>query len=71
MSFYPETGIHITDKSKVILKLSNYDNKKELEHVTYVGTWNLATNSDLFLWNLKLTNETLMKWSSLKLVLIP
>ena len=36
MSFYPETDIHIRNKSKVILKLSNYDTKKELEHVASV-----------------------------------
>ena len=46
MSFYPEIDIRIRDKIKVILDLSNYDTKKELEHATYVGTWNLSTKSD-------------------------
>ena len=45
MSFYLEIDIWIRDKVKVISDLSNYDTKKELEHATYVDTWNLATKS--------------------------
>ena len=34
MSYYPEPGCHIRDKVKVVLHLSNYATKKELEHDT-------------------------------------
>ena len=50
MSFYPEIDIWIRRKVKLILDLSNYDTKKELEHATYVGTSNLGTKSDK-IWN--------------------
>ena len=32
MSYYPEPDSHIRDKVKVVLDLSNYTTKKELEH---------------------------------------
>ena len=32
MSYYPESDKHIRNKIKVILGLSNYVTKKELEH---------------------------------------
>ena len=31
MSYYPEPGGHIRDKVKVVLELSNYATKEELE----------------------------------------
>ena len=34
MDFYPELDIHIRDKDKVLLDLSNYPTKKKLEHST-------------------------------------
>ena len=34
MSYYPEQDIHIRDKNNVVLNLSNYVTKKELDHVT-------------------------------------
>ena len=34
MSYYPETDHHIRDKVNVVLDLSNYTTKKELEHAT-------------------------------------
>ena len=34
MSYYPEPNSHIRDKVKVLLDLSNYGTKKELEHAT-------------------------------------
>ena len=46
MSYYPETGCHIRDKVKVLLDLSNYATKKELEHGSGVDTSNLAAKSD-------------------------
>ena len=46
MSYYPEPDIHIGDKVKVVLDLSNYATKIELEFVTGVDTSNLAAKSD-------------------------
>ena len=38
MNFYPEPGSHIRDKVQVVVDLSNYAIKKELEHSTDVDT---------------------------------
>ena len=46
MSCYPEPDSHIRDKVKVVLDLSNYATKKELEHSTVVDTSNLADKKD-------------------------
>ena len=46
MSYYPEPDIHIQDKVKVLLDLSNYASKKELEDGTSVDTSNLAAKSN-------------------------
>ena len=42
MSQYPELNSHIIDKVKVVLDLSNYAAKKELDHATGVDTSDLA-----------------------------
>ena len=42
MSYYPELDNHIRDKVKVVLDLSNYATKKELDHATGVDTSDLA-----------------------------
>ena len=42
MSYYPEPVIHITCKVKVVLDLSNYALKKELDYATGVDTSDLA-----------------------------
>ena len=42
MSYYPEPDSHIRDKVKVILDLTNYATKKELEHATVIDTSDLA-----------------------------
>ena len=41
MSYYPEPDTHIRDKVKVVLDLSNYATRKELERVTDVDTFDL------------------------------
>ena len=46
MSHYPEPDSHIRDKVKVVLDLSNYATKKELDHVTGVDTSDLAAEKD-------------------------
>ena len=38
MSYFPELDSHIRDKVKLVLDLSNYAIKKELEHPTGVTT---------------------------------
>ena len=42
MSYHPEPDSLIRDKAKVILGLSNYATKKELDHATGVDTSDLA-----------------------------
>ena len=49
MSYYPEPDGHIRDKVKVLLDLSNYATKKELEHATAVDTYDLAVKKILLL----------------------
>ena len=46
MSYYLEPDSSIRDKVKVLLDLSNYAIKKELEHATGVDTSNLAARRD-------------------------
>ena len=47
MSYYPDPYSHIRDKVKVVLDLSNYATKKELDHATGVDTSDLAAKKDL------------------------
>ena len=42
MSYYPEPAIHVRYKVKVVLDLSNYALKKELDYATGVDTPDLA-----------------------------
>ena len=49
MSYYPETDSHIRDKVKVVLDLSNYATKKELEHATGIDTSDLTAKKILLL----------------------
>ena len=42
MSHYPEPDSYIRDKVKVVLDLSNYVTKKELDRATGVDTSDLA-----------------------------
>ena len=42
MSYYPEPDCHIRDKAKVVLELSNYATKKELNYGTGIDTPNLV-----------------------------
>ena len=49
MSYYPEPESHIRDKVKVVLDLSSYATKKELDHATDVDTSHLAAKKDLLL----------------------
>ena len=49
MSYYPEPDSHIRDEVKVVLDLSNYATKKELEHATGIDTSDLAAKKTLLL----------------------
>ena len=46
MTYYPEPDSHIRDKVKVVLDLTNYATKKELEHTTGIVTSDLAAKKD-------------------------
>ena len=46
MSYYLEPDIYIRDKVKVVLDLSNYAFKKELQHATGSDTSDLAAKKD-------------------------
>ena len=46
MSYYPEPDSPIRDKVKVVLDLSNYATKKELDRAAGVDTSDLPTEKD-------------------------
>ena len=46
MSYYPELEIHIRDNTKVVLDLSNYTIKKQLDNAGGVGSSDLAHKKD-------------------------
>ena len=48
MSYYPEPDSHIKDKVKVVIDLSNYATKKEVEHATDIEGSNLATKKRFY-----------------------
>ena len=56
MSYYPKPDSHIRDKVKIVLDLTNYPTKKELEHATGIDTSDLAAKKILLLLKLKLIN---------------
>ena len=46
MSYYPEPDSYIRDKVRVVLNLSNYAIKNELDHATGVDTPDLSAKKD-------------------------
>ena len=46
MSYHPETDSRIRDKVKVVLDLSNYAAKKEVEHATGIDISDLSAKKD-------------------------
>ena len=46
MSHYPGQDIYIRDKLKIVLELSNYATKKELNNATGADTFNVAAKRD-------------------------
>ena len=49
MSYYPKPDSHARAKVKVVLDMSNYATKKELEHATGADTSNLAAKMIILL----------------------
>ena len=49
MSYYPDPNSHIREKARVMLKLANYANLKELEHNTSIDTSDLAFKKNFLL----------------------
>ena len=60
MSYHPEPNSHIRDKFKVILDLSNYATKKELDHAIGVDTSSSAAQKDFVA--LKTEVDKLQSW---------
>ena len=56
MSCYPEPDSHIRDKVKVVLDLSNYYTKRELEHATGIDTSVVTAKKDCIALELKMKN---------------
>ena len=56
MSYYPEPDSYYRDKVQVVLHLSNYATRKELDHTIGVDTSDLAAKKILLLWKLDLTS---------------
>ena len=46
MSYYPQPDGHTRDKAKVVLNVTNYATKKELEHASGVETSDLTVKKD-------------------------
>ena len=70
MSCYPEPDSHIRDEVKVVLDLSNYATKRELEHTTSIVHLIYLLKNILLLWKLNLTNEKLINLLMFQLVSI-
>ena len=56
MCYDPDWDSHDRDKAKVVIDLSNYATKRELDHDTGINTTELTTSKVLLLWKLKLIN---------------
>ena len=67
MSYHPEPDSHIRDKVKVVLDLSNYTTKKELDYTIGVGTSDLAAKKYYIALRLNLTNLSI-NWLMFQLV---
>ena len=49
MNYYPELDSHIKDKVKVILGVSNYVTKKQLQYATDIDKFDLAVEKIILL----------------------
>ena len=57
MSYYPNLDRHIRDKVKVVLALSNYATKTELEVATGIDTSDLAAEKDFIALKVEVDNN--------------
>ena len=57
MSYYPNLDRHIRDKAKVVLGLSNYATKTELEDATGIDTSDLAAEKDFIALKVEVDNN--------------
>ena len=57
MSYYPNLDRHIRDKVKVVLALSNYATKTELEVATGIDTSDLAAEKDFITLEVEVDNN--------------
>ena len=48
MSYYQKLDSHNRDKVKVVLDLSNYATKKELDHATGIDTFDVAAKKRFY-----------------------
>ena len=67
MSYSSEPDVHVKDKVKAVLNLSNYTTKKELEHATGVDTSDLATEKYIVL-KAEVDKLNMVNWSMFQLV---
>ena len=67
MSYHPEPDSHIRDKVKVVLGLSSYTTKKELDYTIGVDTSDLAAKKHYIALRLSLTNLSI-NWLMFQLV---
>ena len=65
---YPEPDSHIRDKFKIVLDLSNYATKKELDHATGVDTSDLAAKKDFIALKAEVDKLGINKLSMFQLV---
>ena len=56
MNYYPEPDSYIRDEVKLVVDLSNYATKKELDNATGVYICDLAAKKISLLWKLKMIN---------------
>ena len=68
MSYYPEPDSHIKDKVKVVIELSNYATKKEVEHATDIEGSNLATKKDFIALKAEVGRLTINKIDNVQLI---
>ena len=68
MSYYPEPDSHIRDKVKVVLDLSDYATKKELEYATGIDMSDLAAKKDVIALKAEVDKLTLINRLMFQLV---
>ena len=64
MSYYPEPDSYIREKVKIVLDLSNYAFKKELEHATGIDPSDLAAKKDFIALKAEVDNLDINKMAN-------